>query len=97
MTFTRVLKRTVNFQLEEYEEAINFAGIIQPLTYRRLMLKPEGQRAWSWFELHSTPALILNVDEVVNYLGLRTRVMGRFNFEIYGYIAYELVQDWENK
>lgn len=94
MVFERVVKTVSGFQVVENGEAINFQGIIQPLRGRDLMLKPEGQRAWTWLLLHADPVLSLNVDEVVSYLGVATRVMSRRDFKIYGYVEYQLVQDW---
>lgn len=96
MTFVRLVKKTVNFQLEESECRIDFRGVIQPLKSRDLILKPEGQRAWTWLELHSDPVLILMVDDIVRYNGIKTRVMARTDYSRYGYIRYELVQDWNN-
>lgn len=94
MTFIRVLKTTIGFQDVETATPINFRGQIQPLSSRRLELKPEGQRAWTWFLVYSDPVLTLDVDEVVNYNGQQTRVMARKDYSIYGYIEYEMVQDW---
>lgn len=94
MVFSRVFKETVGFQVVESASPVDFHGVIQPLTERRLALKPEGQRAWTWLWLHADPVLTLEVDEVVTYLGVQTRVMARTDYALYGYISYELVQDW---
>jgi hypothetical protein len=94
MVFTRVVKTVSGFQVVETPEDINFQGVIQPFTDRQLFLKPEGQRAWTWFLLHADPVLKLDVDEVVSYLGEQTRVMSRRDYSIYGYVEYHLVQDW---
>lgn len=94
MVFERVVKTTEAFQVIETATEIHFQGIIQPLTERKLALKPEGQRAWTWLLLHADPVLTLQVDEVVLYLGVQTRVMSRKDNSIYGYVEYQLVQDW---
>lgn len=94
MVFGIVTKETVGFQVVETETEISFRGVIQPLTERSLAIKPEGERAWSWLWLHADPSLSLNVDDVVTYLGKQTRVMAKKNYTIYGYIEYQLVQDW---
>lgn len=94
MVFTTVVKETDAFQVVETPTAINFQGVIQPLSARQLAIKPEGERAWTWLMLHADPQLTLQVDDVVNYLGKQTRVMGRKNYTLYGYVEYELVQDW---
>ncbi len=94
MVFGVVTKATIGFQVVETVVDTKFLGVLQPLSSRALELKPEGQRAWTWLRLHSQPVLSLNVDDVVIYQGKQTRVMARKNFTLYGYIEYELVQDW---
>lgn len=95
MTFEPVVKNVVAFQAVETTTPVTFRGVIQPFTERQLMLKPEGERAWTWLMLHSDPVLTLQVDDVVLYLGVQTRVMSRKDYGLYGYIEYHLVQDWE--
>lgn len=95
MVFTTIVKSVVGFQDVETPTVTNFQGVIQPFTERQLMLKPEGQRAWTWFLLHAEPVLTLQVDDVTNWLGKQTRVMSRKDFGLYGYVEYHLVQDWE--
>lgn len=95
MMFVLIMKRTVNFQLEESKCKIHFRGVVQPLKARDLNLKPEGQRAWTWLMLHADPVLSLKVDDIVEYNCVKTRVMARTDYKQYGYIYYELVQDWE--
>lgn len=94
MTFGVVSKQVVGFNAVETVEEIAFRGVIQPLEPRKLQMKPEGQRAWTWLWLHAEPSLTLQVDSTVIYLGVQTRIMSRINYCIYGYVAYELVQDW---
>lgn len=94
MIFEQVIKTTTGYQVAETAEPFYFQGTIQPFTDRQLMLKPEGQRAWTWYTLHADPVLTLQVDEVVFYLGVQTRVMARRDYGIYGYVEYHLVQDW---
>lgn len=94
MVFNLVTKTVQGFQVLESAEPINFQGNIQPLTERQLLLKPEGQRAWSWFQLHAQPQLLLQVDDVVMWAGKPTRVMSRKDYFLYGYVEYSLVQDW---
>ncbi len=94
MTFGVVTKEVTGFQVKETMTEVSFMGVIQPLGPRRLMLKPEGQRAWTWHQLHADPSLKLKVDAVVVYLDKQCRVMARRDYTQYGYIEYELVQDY---
>jgi hypothetical protein len=94
MTFEPVVKSTIGFRVVETGNPINFRGVIQPLEPRRMEIKEEGQQAWTWLQLHSDISLRLNVDDVVLYLGVQTRVMALKDYKIYGYMEYHLVQDW---
>lgn len=94
MVFTRVSKIVEGFQVVETPTPINFRGVLQPFNTRQLVLKPEGERAWTWFTLHADPSLTLQVDDVVTYLGKQTRVASRKDFVLYGYVEYEIIQDY---
>lgn len=94
MVFITVTKIVIGGEVVEIGTPINFRGVIQPLSARDLMIKPEGERAWTWLMLHADPSLALNNDDVVTYLGVQTRVMGKKDYSKYGYIEYQLVQDW---
>lgn len=94
MVFTPVSKKINGFQVVETGNPINFQGTMQPFTERQLMLRPEGERAWTWFMLHAQPVLSLQVDDVVLWNGKQTRVMGRTDYALYGFVTYKLVQDW---
>lgn len=94
MVFEVVTKITIGHQLVEKPRQYNFQGVIQPFTERQLFLKPEGQRAWSWFLMHAQYGLTLQVDDVVLWLGKQTRVMSRKDYMLEGFVEYHLVQDW---
>lgn len=94
MTFGLVVKTVSGFQVVETMEEISFMGVIQPLTERQLLLKPEGQRAWSWYWVHSDPSLNLKTDDVIIYLERQYRVMAKKNYSIYQYQEYQIVTDW---
>lgn len=94
MVFSLITKTVVGGQVVETQDPLNFRGVIQPFTGRQLLLKPEGQRAWNWFMMHSDPGLTLKTDDIVLWEGKPTRVMAKQSFALYGYDIYHLVQDW---
>lgn len=95
MVFQRITKTMqINGEVQETSVPINFMGLIQPLQFRDLLLKSEGQRAWSWFYLYADPSLVLQVDDIVTWNGKQTRVMARKNWTQQGFVEYHLVQDW---
>jgi len=94
MVFSRVTKTVVAGQAVETMTEVNFRGVIQPLKNRDLMLKPEGQRSWTYQWLHAEPGLDLNTDDVITFQGKQTRVVAVKDYRLYGYIEYQLVQDY---
>lgn len=95
MIFEPTIKTEVGYQLVEDAQPITFFGVIMPYADRELMIKPEGERSWTWLHLYAQPQLELEVDQVVVYLGVQTRVMKLKNYAVYGYVEYSLVQDWQ--
>lgn len=94
MTLIRIVKTVVNFQVVETPTSADGRGVIQPFSARMLSMKPEGQRAWKWWMLHCLPGLVLEPDEVFTYLGQNYRVKGQNDFAIYGYVQYEVIEDY---
>lgn len=95
MVFVLVEKQTINFQEVELGTPICFQGVVQPFTDRELAIRPEGQRAWTWLQLHADPVLKLAVDDCIIYLNVQYRVVSRKNYTNYGYCEYSLVQDYK--
>lgn len=94
MVFTKVVKKVENFQNVETAVDIYFRGVWQPFTERKLLIKPEGQRSWTWYTVQADTTLVLHTDEVVRYLGIQYRVMAKFDYTLYNYVEYHLVQDY---
>ena len=94
MTFETIAKNISGFQAAETGTKVSFMGVWQSLSGKQLLLKPEGQRGWSWWWLHADPSLHLEVDEIVIYLGKQYRVMSQKDYSLYGYMEYTLIDDW---
>lgn len=89
-----VAKQTIGFELHETATTVKFRGVFQPLDAAQLIQKPEGQRAWAWYWLHSDSSLRLNNDDVVIFNGARYRVMNVKDYSLYGYMDYHIVDDF---
>lgn len=94
MTFDVVVKVVSGFSLVETTTPVTFQGVIQPLSGKQLLIKPEGQRAWNWMLLHAEPSLSLEPDDVVIYLGVQYRVYQSKSYDLYGYREYQLAEDY---
>lgn len=94
MIFSIITKTVVNYKVVETKVDMNFRGVWQNLSPQQLQLKPEGQRAWRWYQVHAEISLQLYPDQVINYLGKDYRVMARIDQALYGYLEYHLVEDY---
>lgn len=90
----RITKTMNNFVLTEETEEIKFQGMVQALNTKELQLKPEGERNWGWYKLHSTYKF--NNDDLIIVLGIRYRVMStRQDNTYYGFYVFNLLQDYK--
>jgi hypothetical protein len=89
-----LVKTLVNNRTVETTTDYETRGVMQPFTPEQLEIKAEGERSWKWFMLHCQPSLQLKTDDVVTIRGVRYRVMGKLAFDAYGYLQYELVDDY---
>lgn len=94
MTFVVVTKSQVNFETKETVSTVTFKGVIQPYTPEQLSIRPEGERTWKWYKIHADTSLKLITDDKVTYLGVNYRVMSRSDFSLYGYIEYDVIEDY---
>jgi hypothetical protein len=95
-TFECITKQLENFQTVERKRAINFRGVIAPLKVRQLEIKPEGQRAWRWLEVHAKTCLALKIDDEIIYKCVRYRVMAVHDWSDYGYFRYEIAEGFQS-
>jgi hypothetical protein len=95
LTFTKIVKTVVNFNAVEVRTNFAFQGVRQPFTSQQLMMKPEGQRKWKWEMIHAYPDLVLQPDEIIIFNGLNYRVMQKYDYTEYGYVQYDIVQDYQ--
>ena len=90
----RLIKKTmVDGEMVETGQlpvVIRINGCLQPMPGRNLLVKPEGQRQWKWWELYTAEDIPLD-SEVVDPYGVGLRVMQRGNW-MAGYFKYELAE-----
>lgn len=94
MTISVVTKTVVNHVLTEVETVKNIMAVKQPFTSKQLMIKPEGQRAWSWEWLHVRSEDLFANDDIVRIGAKKYRIMNKWDFVEYGYNSYEIIQDY---
>lgn len=67
----------------------------EPFSAQQLEIKPEGQRAWSWFRMRILIDVILKTDDRFVMNDLKYRVMRSSEYTEYGYNEYDVVLDYQ--
>ena len=95
ITISLLTKSVVDYQLKETNTNYETFGVLQPFTTKQLIIKPIGQRAWNWYSLWLKGTDIeLHMDDVFLILGKRFRVMQKFEWDQYGFIEYQVIDDF---
>lgn len=94
LVFNKIIKVIENFEVKETTQNILFSGVWQPMGPEVLRLKPEGERSWSWFTCHSPTNINLQTDDVIRFRDVQYRVKQKYDYSLYGYYQWDLVQDY---
>lgn len=97
ITLQRRVQAIVDDGFQSYVDTdFTFDGVIQPLSPKQIMLKPEGQRAWTWLQVHCFSGnLNLNTNDQIIYNGDLFKVMAELDYSLNGYIEYHLIKDYQ--
>lgn len=79
----------------ENDVPFTFRGTIQPLSPKQIALKPEGQRAWQWLQIHCMGSNALEPNDRIIYQGKLYKVMGQNDYSLNGFVEYHVVQDYQ--
>lgn len=92
-----VKKNIADFEVDETSIVDRiFRGILQPMPPQKLLIKPEGQRLWKFWELWTQQ--FLELDAVIKDSDGKTyRVVSKDDWKGAGYFHYELTEGVPNE
>lgn len=98
ITMAKRCQIVLNGLVRNEDTQFSFKGTVQPLTDRAIALKPEGQRAFTWLQVHcfSGPIAVTTNDRVV-YNARVFKVMAIRDYTLNGFIEYHLVEDFQER
>lgn len=97
ITLIKRVESVVDGFVQNTDTNISFYGTIQPLSPREIELKPEGQRSFTWLQIHCrAQALTLIPHDRITYQGKWYKVMAIKDYSLNGYVEYHLCQDFQN-
>lgn len=93
-----IIRQSINNGLPvDIESKFGFVGMIQPLSPRKLELKPEGLRAFKWLQIYCPAGqLELKEGDKFTYQGERFKLMADSDFRLNGYVEYHVIKDFEH-
>ena len=92
---TKIVKTVTDFQTVETEIPIAANGTWQPFSFEQLSIRPEGERSWRWFMVHTTADVILLTDDLIVRYGTRYRVMMRGDYQDNAFVEYHVVNSYD--
>ncbi len=98
IVLTVFIEDVVDGLVRDRERRVNFQGVVQPLSPKQIALKPEGQRAWEWLQIHAlTSTKDLSPNDRIEYQGVAYKVMAVNDYSLNNYVEYHLVKDYSRQ
>ena len=91
---TYVQKQQVDGYTQEITISLCVQASIQPAE-QKLDMTSTGQRSWRYWDVWCENNLDLQPDEMFEVGGLRYRILSRNDWAAYGYIHYQVVEDYQ--
>lgn len=96
LTLQKTIQNIVNGDLVVTKKTYQFKGVIQPLSDEKLQFKPEGQRSWTYYWVHTNSKLNFQTADKIIYKNERYKITAIKNYELYGYKELEIIKDYES-
>jgi len=94
LIFSKITQTIVDHEVVNVSSPVVFRGTIQPLSPRQVALKPEGQRAWIWVQIHAEPGTTLSPHDTIADDNHSYRIMAVLDYTSSGFLEYHAVQDY---
>lgn len=96
LTLIRVIQGVNEGELTTTEQTFNFKGVLQPLRTEELLLKPEGQRSWSYYWIHTKSTLDFKTADKIIYQNKKYKVTAIKDYDLNGFRELEVILDYES-
>ena len=74
-----------------------YNGVIQPLSPRKIDLKPEGQRAWTWYQVHiETKDFIAGTNDKIKINGTEYKIMAKWNYKRNNFVELHVIEGFHD-
>jgi len=94
----KISQQIIDGFVQDFAQQIPFRGVVQPLSAKQIALKPEGERAWAWLQIHikADSPVKLDVNDRIMYNCRKYKVMARLDWTANNFIELHCVEDFQN-
>lgn len=98
LLLVKITQQILNGLVQDIAHQIPFHGVVQPLSVKQISLKPEGERAWTWLQIHvqASSPVKLDVNDRIMYNDRKYKIMARLDYSANGYIEHHCVEDFQH-
>jgi hypothetical protein len=93
VTLSRIVKTVTDYETVETAANEMLEAIIYPMKPQQVSYKPEGQRAWRWFNIITKTTLAID-DIVQNSEGVKYRIFAKTDYRVAGFYLYDIAEGW---
>ena len=94
----RISQQIIDGLVQDIAQQIQFRGVVQPLSAKQIALKPEGERAWAWLQIHikADSPMKLDVNDRIMYNCRKYKVMAQLDWSANNFVELHCVEDFQN-
>lgn len=95
LTLIKVTQSIVDGEVAFNETKTQFMGVLQPLRTEDLISKPEGQRSWDYYWIHTKDTLPFQTADKIEYSNVRYKITAIKNYGLNGFTELEVILDYQ--
>jgi hypothetical protein len=89
----RVQTTLVRGKAQEIITWVDTMASRQPMS-ESLSVRKEGERSWRWHVFHVLPDVLLGTGEVIEFQGMRYKIMEKEDWSQYGFLKYNAIEQF---
>lgn len=95
MQLIKVTQTTSEGDVSYNEQIFSFRGVLQPLKTEELLAKPEGQRSWNYYWIHTNSPLNFQTADKIIYQNTEYKITGVKDYTLNGFRELEVILDYQ--
>ena len=86
----------VEGEAQKKTRTVTASTCVQPLSAQKIAMKPEGERAWKWWQIVASLELDAEIGDLIEIGRVGYRVLGRWDYSRNGFRQFEATEDYRH-